>query len=436
MSTAIKVENLGKKYIIQHQEQSRYQYNSLGESLSRGIKSLGKNLLHPFHSNTKTESAEEFWALKDINFEIKQGDRVGIIGRNGAGKSTLLKILSRITHPSTGRITINGRVSSLLEVGTGFHPELTGRENIFLNGAILGMHKKEIQRKFDEIVDFAEVEKFLDTPVKHYSSGMYVRLAFAVAAHLEPEILIVDEVLAVGDMQFQKKCMGKIDDMGINGRTILFVSHNMQAIQQLCNRAFVIKNGRKAIDENSSRSVEFYLQDGLAQANTRSKLTQIIANLPQDPVFRLLNVDISQNNSSFCSSIENGKPVDISIEYQVIQKTVGLRVYFELYDNQETLLIRSCNDEDNEGIPTVEPGKYISKVAIPADWLAPVSYLLRLGATIFNVRNIYPNEIEIPLHVERTGKSNRAYLCEPIRSKLAPAFYWDTKKIKLILTAK
>lgn len=238
---AIKVENLGKKYHISHESQAGY--STLRDKLSHGAHRLAHRFRHPLQPYADNET-EPFWALKDINFEIQQGDRVGIIGRNGAGKSTLLKILSRITAPTTGKITINGRVASLLEVGTGFHPELTGRENIFLNGAILGMRKQEIQRKFDEIVDFAEVEKFLDTPVKHYSSGMYVRLAFAVAAHLNPEILIVDEVLSVGDLQFQRKCLGKIEDIShSDGRTILFVSHNMQAVKQLCNTVICINKG-------------------------------------------------------------------------------------------------------------------------------------------------------------------------------------------------
>jgi len=226
----ITVENLSKKYIISHKKQEHY--TAMRDVLVNGVKGFGKKLLG---KGNKSNTKEDFWALKDINFEIKQGDRVGIIGRNGAGKSTLLKILSRITEPTTGKIHLRGRVASLLEVGTGFHPELTGRENIFLNGAIMGMSKWEIKKKFDEIVEFAEVEKFLDTPVKRYSSGMYVRLAFAVAAHLEPEILIVDEVLAVGDAQFQKKCLGKMEDVGKEGRTVLFVSHNMGAVNQLCN---------------------------------------------------------------------------------------------------------------------------------------------------------------------------------------------------------
>jgi lipopolysaccharide transport system ATP-binding protein len=256
--TVIRVENLGKKYIIGHQQQEGY--TALRDVIANGAKSL-LTTLNPLIQKSKNEankSREEFWALKDVSFEIKQGDRVGIIGRNGAGKSTLLKILSRITEPTTGRIGIKGRVASLLEVGTGFHPELTGRENIYLNGAILGMSKAEIKKKFDEIVDFAEVEKFLDTPVKRYSSGMYVRLAFAVAAHLEPEILIVDEVLAVGDAQFQKKCLGKMGEVATEGRTVLFVSHNMAAISSLCTTAIVLNKGEVICCGSTDHSIAVY----------------------------------------------------------------------------------------------------------------------------------------------------------------------------------
>ena len=242
MTTAIKVENLYKKYVIGHQKQERY--TALRDVIMHKLRGIGERIMHPLSPNREKIDIEEFWALKDINLEIKQGDRVGIIGRNGAGKSTLLKVLSRITEPTEGKIHLNGRVASLLEVGTGFHPELSGKENIFLNGAILGMGRSEIKQKFDEIVAFAEVEQFLDTPVKRYSSGMYVRLAFAVAAHLEPEILIVDEVLAVGDAQFQKKCLGKMEDVGKEGRTVLFVSHNMAAIQSLCTSALHLDRGK------------------------------------------------------------------------------------------------------------------------------------------------------------------------------------------------
>jgi len=254
--TVIRVENLSKKYIIGHQQQERY--TALRDVISNKVKSIGSLIQNP--KSQISNSQEEFWALKDVSFDIKQGDRVGIIGRNGAGKSTLLKILSRITEPTQGSINIKGRVASLLEVGTGFHPELTGRENIYLNGAILGMSKEEIKRKFDEIVDFAEVEKFLDTPVKRYSSGMYVRLAFAVAAHLEPEVLIVDEVLAVGDTQFQKKCLGKMQNVASEGRTVIFVSHQMAAISNLCSSGIMLQKGELIYSGKTEFAIKRYLE--------------------------------------------------------------------------------------------------------------------------------------------------------------------------------
>jgi lipopolysaccharide transport system ATP-binding protein len=254
----VNVENLVKKYTIAHQKQRAN--SSFRDAIASATKSFGHQVKSSLGKKTYTSNREEFWALRNVSFEIRQGEVVGIIGRNGAGKSTLLKILSRITEPSRGRIAIKGRVASLLEVGTGFHHELTGRENIYLNGAILGMSKFEIKKKFDEIVAFAEVEKFLDTPVKYYSSGMYVRLAFAVAAHLEPEILIVDEVLAVGDMQFQKKCLGKMGNVAKEGRTILFVSHNMSTVESLCNRGILLESGSICIDRSAEEAVKVYLE--------------------------------------------------------------------------------------------------------------------------------------------------------------------------------
>src|SRR6202011_3679487 len=245
MSDAIiTVEGLGKKYRLGQRSNERY--TALRDVLTDKAKSLFRRNGNP-RSDIRNPQSNEIWALRDVSFEVKQGEVIGIIGRNGAGKSTLLKILSRITEPTTGRVRLKGRVASLLEVGTGFHPELTGRENIFLNGAVLGMTRAEIQRKFDEIIDFAEVEKFLDTPVKRYSSGMYVRLAFAVAAHLEPEILVVDEVLAVGDAEFQKKCLGKMQEVSRGGRTVLFVSHNMSAVARLCSRGMLLHSGRISV---------------------------------------------------------------------------------------------------------------------------------------------------------------------------------------------
>ncbi len=282
----IRAENLGKKYIIGHQTENE-RYTALRDVVGRTLKGLARSAKNIVRGQAVIagDMLEEFWALKDINFEIRRGEVVGIIGRNGAGKSTLLKILSRITEPSAGRVTICGRVASLLEVGTGFHPELTGRENIYLNGAILGMTRAEIRRKFDEIVDFAGVEKFLDTPVKRYSSGMYVRLAFAVAAHLEPEILVVDEVLAVGDAEFQKKCLGKMEDVAGHGRTVLFVSHNMGAVNALCPRSIFLENGFKKIDDETAQCVEFYLNahsqlldsGEIVISNTGSKLIPSLA---------------------------------------------------------------------------------------------------------------------------------------------------------------
>jgi len=254
MSLVIKTENLGKKYMISHQSQERY--TALRDVMASNAKKAMKTLAG---KSSSSPSQEEFWSLRNIEFEVNQGDRIGIIGRNGAGKSTLLKLLSRITEPSEGFVAIKGRVASLLEVGTGFHPELTGRENIYLNGAILGMSKKEIKNKFDEIVNFAEIEQFLDTPVKRYSTGMYVRLAFAIAAHLESEILVVDEVLAVGDAHFQKKCLGKMDSMSSEeGRTVLFVSHNMGIIRNLCNKGILLDKGRLIFQGSMDNTISTY----------------------------------------------------------------------------------------------------------------------------------------------------------------------------------
>ena len=262
VDSVIKIENLSKRYILSHAASGtggRFKYQRFSDALLKALQAPLRVLRKPRESNP---TREEFWALKDVSFEIGRGEVVGIIGRNGAGKSTLLKILSRITEPSAGRIQIEGRVASLLEVGTGFHPELTGRENVFLNGAILGMTRGEIKRKFDEIIAFADVEKFLDTPVKHFSSGMYVRLAFAVAAHLEPEILVVDEVLAVGDAQFQKKCLGKMQEVSaLEGRTVLFVSHNLNAVQTLCTKAIHLKSGRLVGLGPVESQIEGYLKE-------------------------------------------------------------------------------------------------------------------------------------------------------------------------------
>ncbi len=293
----IRAEGLGKKYLIGH-ETKREQYTALRDVLSRTAKGFARSVLEMARGGQLIvgDEVEEFWALKDVSFEIKRGDVSGIVGRNGAGKSTLLKVLSRITEPTEGRVEIKGRVASLLEVGTGFHPELSGRENIYLNGAILGMTRAEIRRKFDEIVAFAEVERFLDTPVKHYSSGMYVRLAFAVAAHLEPEILIVDEVLAVGDAEFQKKCLGKMHDVAELGRTVLLVSHNMGVIASLCENGIFLSKGQVAAVGSIQEVLQRYQRDGLAKTSA---------------------ISISQNIEVSCNYFRFSEEKSRSIEFSI-----------------------------------------------------------------------------------------------------------------------
>lgn len=307
----IKVEHLSKEYVLQQQSSSRY--TALRDVLTEKAKGIFTG------SATKT-SSQKFLALNDISFDVQQGDRVGIIGRNGAGKSTLLKVLSRIVAPTKGRITIDGRVASLLEVGTGFHPELSGRENIYLNGAILGMAKSEIKSKFDEIVEFSEVEKFLDTPVKRYSSGMYVRLAFAVAAHLEPEILIVDEVLAVGDAQFQKKCLGKMEDVSRGGRTILFVSHNMEAVQRLCNKGMLLMNGQMLVNGSIDDAINHYLE-----SRTDGELQFDLSETPRDETSptRALKLSVTDTMEKLVSELVIGEPYHMAVEFEITKHIDG-----------------------------------------------------------------------------------------------------------------
>ncbi|ANV85498.1 ABC transporter [Picosynechococcus sp. PCC 7003] len=346
--TIIRVENLGKKYIIGHQAQSggwkpnRGNYVALRDVVANGAKSFGKRLIGK--ERRRSYTTEEFWALKDINFEIKRGEVVGIIGRNGAGKSTLLKILSRITEPTTGRIELRGRVASLLEVGTGFHPELTGRENIYLNGSILGMSRLEIRKKFDEIVAFAEVERFLDTPVKRYSSGMYVRLAFAVAAHLEPEILVVDEVLAVGDAQFQKKCLGKMGDVAKQeGRTVLFVSHNMTAVKSLCIKGIWLDQGSLVGSDEISRLVSEYLAVGNTCNLEKKWENQDIA--PGTHEVKLHYIKLMAQDESSEITIES--PLILVVEFWNFCENSFLNLSLNLFDINEVHVFNSCSQARN-----------------------------------------------------------------------------------------
>jgi lipopolysaccharide transport system ATP-binding protein len=358
--TVIQVDGLSKKYIIRHERGARYA--TLRDSLADSVTGLGRRALRALRPSVQIESnpgREELWALRDVSFEVQQGERLGVIGRNGAGKSTLLKILSRITDPTRGRVTIRGRVASLLEVGTGFHPELTGRENIFLNGAILGMSKSEIKERFDEIVAFSEVEMFLDTPLKRYSAGMQVRLAFAVAAHLDPEILVVDEVLAVGDFSFQKKCLGKMQDVARSGRTVLFVSHDMGAINTLCQRALLLNSGNLAMIGSTHAVVAGYL-------DTASGLYSPIRIPVQDHgEFRLISVTVNQNGRP-TNVVRSRQPFTVSIAYENVQVVPGSRLMLILRNQKgEVIFTTSDYDEPTDDASNRRAGRFVSSVMVP-----------------------------------------------------------------------
>ncbi len=374
----IKAENLGKSYIIGHQAESG-RYMALRDVLMQNARSLwhktkdlvlGKPII-------LGDTQEEVWALKDVNFDIRRGEAVGIIGRNGAGKSTLLKVLSRITEPSAGRVTIRGRVASLLEVGTGFHPELTGRENIYLNGAILGMTRAEIKRKFDEIVAFAEVEKFLDTPVKRYSSGMYVRLAFAVAAHLEPEILVVDEVLAVGDAEFQKKCLGKMGEVAEQGRTVLFVSHNMGAIQRLCTRSIWLQKGEMRADSDTPSVLEKYLNSIGAFEGGES-----IASLPRRPGMgekaRYIECYTVNEDEKRSDVFRFGETIRVQLGLQVFQNISSLSLVVGI-DSSMDYRITTILSEDGSALFDATTAQPLKVQMTPDVRLKPGFYYISLS---------------------------------------------------------
>lgn len=373
---AIRIDGLGKRFSISARQQS---YKTLRDTIAnaalkplRAVKSIAR------HNGNHHAANESLWALKDVSFEVKRGEVVGLIGRNGAGKSTLLKILARVTEPTEGRASVRGRVGSLLEVGVGFHPELSGRENIYLNGAILGMKRAEIERRFDAIVAFAEVERFIDTPVKHYSSGMYLRLAFAVAAHLEPEILLVDEVLAVGDAAFQKKCVGKMEEVAGEGRTVLFVSHNMAAVQSLCSRGIFLHNGSVLTDTTVNAAITTYLET-LEQA-VSEELSERADRRGKGQV-RLTKVEISTGSNNNSTKLATGRPAQFDFHLSSIAPR--LSCVFTIYDNfgQPVATFNSAVEAPNDlrdpsiartltclidELPLV-PGRYRINVAISAD---------------------------------------------------------------------
>ena len=380
---------------------------------NRGIVQPFKRLTSNSTVQQFNNSTEEFYALRDVSFEIKRGDRVGIIGRNGAGKTTLLKLLSRITEPTSGRIEITGRVASLLEVGTGFHPELTGRENIFLNGSILGMSKAEIKKKFDEIVNFAEVEKFLDTPVKRYSSGMYVRLAFAVAAHLEPEILIVDEVLAVGDAQFQKKCLGKMEEVGKEGKTVLFVSHNMGAITGLCESSILLDAGSVVANGSSGLVIGKYLSLGV------SKQGEVVDDscLKKGQKVKIKRLKFVNCSNTVCSDFDLREKILLVIEFDVFSPGKGYNISFELYDLFGNCVFSTAamDTSPEEFLQKFwEPGRYRASIELPSNILRAGDYRVRASSTIpkIEVLDVFPHELQLTTvdvcsPVVKTGEGRR-----------------------------
>jgi lipopolysaccharide transport system ATP-binding protein len=416
----IQVENLSKRYLIGHQ-------NAKGEGLRHAIENTLRAPQKWFKQRReKRQSAtEEFWALKDVSFEIKQGEVVGIIGRNGAGKSTLLKVLSRITEPTSGRITLNGRVASLLEVGTGFHQELTGRENIFLNGAILGMSRAEITRKFDEIVAFSEVEKFLDTPVKRYSSGMYVRLAFAVAAHLEPEILIVDEVLAVGDAEFQKKCMGKMQDVSKGGRTVLFVSHNITAVSKLCQKCVLLEGGRLKLFGSTDEIIPHYVKGGKQSDGIRT-WNKADENR-QDPRFIIRELRILAPDGTFTGHIDIHKPFTIEIEYQITERLTQFRLGMKVVTPDGTIAFSTSDSVDSayDDGPR-DPGHYLTRCLIPANLLNENFYNLTVSADIPTKDILFLEDSAIGFSAEQTGGLS-ARFPEKWPGVVCPQLKWETE---------
>jgi lipopolysaccharide transport system ATP-binding protein len=422
----IKVEALAKKYLLQHQQKESYQ--TFRDSLMHGFKAGLKRSQKIFQNDLSSASQEEFWALRDIEFSLEPGDRLGIIGRNGAGKSTLLKILSRIVEPTAGRITLRGRVASLLEVGTGFHPELTGRENIFLNGSILGMTRAEIKRKFDEIVAFSETEKFLDTPVKRYSSGMYVRLAFAVAAHLEPEILVVDEVLAVGDSQFQKKCLSKMESISGEGRTILFVSHNMEAVRKLCTKALVLHQGRQMAATNSvDSSIDLYMSAGL-QPNSNSAWKNTKEFGKNSLIFVHSLVIGDSEGKPIQSAIRNDQDVWVYVDFELKGTDPALQIGYGIYGQDDSLLYWTCHTDTSElDWPKPSKGRNVFRSKIPSRFLNEGRYRVDLLVALYNREWIFqPGVGESGISFEIVGGlCDSPYWSIRRPGHLAPVLSWE-----------
>lgn len=415
MQPIIRAQGLGKQYRIGTREAA---YSTLRETLVAAARSS----LRPFRGNGSS-AGQTIWALRDISFDVNPGEVVGIIGRNGAGKSTLLKILSRITEPTTGKVELYGRVGSLLEVGTGFHPELTGRENIFLNGSILGMRRSEIEAKFDEIVAFAEIEKFMETPVKRYSSGMYVRLAFAVAAHLEPEILVVDEVLAVGDFTFQQKCLSKMQDVSSTGRTVLFVSHNMGAINRLCQRAILLDQGQITAIGPTSEVVQTYTVTG---TQGRAEYLQ-----PSEPnkAMNLRRGAIMAEDKTIRGEIGYHEKFSVHIEYEVNRPIAGGNIGVGVFAGDGTCIFASGDfDAHPELLQMREAGYYHAEIEMPAQWLAKGTYVVHIYLSSAAGAVVYDRREALVFTIVDTGTPGSQYGVKRL-GVLQPILEWNTTRV-------
>ena len=424
---AIRVENLGKQFHIgasSHDSPLRPSsgaYRTLRDDLSEAFQRLRRG------NGAASPKKNTIWALKDISFDVPKGRVLGIIGRNGAGKSTLLKILSRVTEPTQGYAEIRGRVGALLEVGTGFHPELTGRENIYLNGAILGMKRSEIAQKFDEIVAFSEVERFIETPVKRYSSGMYLRLAFAVAAHLEPEILVVDEVLAVGDAEFQRKCIGKMSDVAQQGRTVLFVSHNMSAILRLTEECLVLEKGCLALRSATNQAVDYYMAAGFSNAGERLWVDDEVS-LEAAP-FKPLALRVRNPQGRVVDTLRSTEMFTVEFEYELQQDITGLRVGIYALTLRGEYVFTSFDTDDIsrfDGFATRKSGRYVSRCTIPANMLNDGRYVLAVNASTFRIRRYFQDEHALAFYVDGTGAPGKQWP-ETRLGPLRPALDWEIK---------
>ncbi|MEA3351515.1 MAG: ABC transporter ATP-binding protein [Chloroflexota bacterium] len=422
---AIRVTDLGKQYRIGAAPQ---RYRTLRESLKNALTAPIQRIRRGLAPTGETRP-DTIWALRDVSFDVEQGQVLGVIGRNGAGKSTLLKILSRVTEPTEGEVEIHGRVGSLLEVGTGFHPELTGRENIYLNGAILGMKRTEIERKFDEIVDFSGVEKFIDTPVKRYSSGMYLRLAFAVAAHLEPQILVVDEVLAVGDAEFQRKCLGKMNAVAQEGRTVLFVSHNMSAILSLTEEAIVLDKGQIVHRAPSAEAVDHYLASGFSESGKRIWSEDEIP--PSASPFRPVSISVMSGDGKDVDVFRSTEEIILEVKYKLAEPVQGLRVGLYLMSMRGEYVFTSFDTDEPERYNkfSVRPaGGYISRCTIPKDFFNDGRYAVGINASSYRVKRYFQDERVLNFTVDGIGAPGKQW-SERRMGLVRPRLVWQIESI-------